>query len=433
MMTEIMNSQALESKDSDASKELKTFQLGITKEYQEFKKLAASPLVKSGLKKIFDKASQKAFEEEWKKFREVNIGRYLNRLVQKYPALAFFVSGKLKLPTSDMKFSALTTEQKVNFTALYRAINPSKMQKFFTYKEANSGANIVNNYELSQKGVRDDLNNQFRWMNLKNFGRLQTTLTSDFGLSQQEAWACIKYFKSLEKNPQFVNSFSPQEAGMKSGLAFLGAGIVLGALWYHFIANLWNPTPETTIYGGRTKIENPENIFRLLTQESAFENSGQIEKKMFVESEDDHFLLDLGKRIVNKAQSKTVTMELQWKLALQYDMGAYCEIVIDHNTGIIELTMPKPTVVVSESRSYIKNKSNELIQLKQFDNAELELQTQLKQQAVNDALHDPNFYEVAKRQTKEVLLPLFKSLKPYGVEIKDLVIKEPLTVPRPKG
>ncbi len=187
MMTEIMNSQALESKDSDASKELKTFQLGITKEYQEFKKLAASPLVKSGLKKIFDKASQKAFEEEWKKFREVNIGRYLNRLVQKYPALAFFVSGKLKLPTSDMKFSALTTEQKVNFTALYRAINPSKMQKFFTYKEANSGANIVNNYELSQKGVRDDLNNQFRWMNLKNFGRLQTTLTSDFGLSQQEA------------------------------------------------------------------------------------------------------------------------------------------------------------------------------------------------------------------------------------------------------
>lgn len=114
-------------------------------------------------------------------------------------------------------------------------------------------------------------------------------------------------------------------------------------------------------------------------------------------------------------------------------MGAYCEIVIDHNTGIIELTMPKPMVVVSESRSYIKNKSNELIQLKQFDNAELELQTQLKQQAVNDALHDPNFYEVAKRQTKEVLLPLFKSLKPYGVEIKDLVIKEPLTVPRPKG
>lgn len=32
---------------------------------------------------------------------------------------------------------------------------------------------------------------------------------------------------------------------------------------------------------------------------------------MLVESKDDHFLIDIGKRIVNKAQSKTVTMELQ--------------------------------------------------------------------------------------------------------------------------
>lgn len=255
-MGEIINSQGRESKELNSSKELNTLQLVITKEYQEFRKLAESPLVKSGLKKIFDKASRKAFEKERKKFREVNIGRYLNWLVQKHPSLAFFISGKLKLPTSDKKFSELTLEQKINFTALYRAINPSKIQKFFAYKEGNSKANIVNNYELSQKGVHTDINNQFQWMNLKNFGHLQTTLTSDFGLSKQEAWACIQYLKAIEKNPQFINIFRPQEAGLKSGLVFLGAGILLEALWYHFISNLWNPTPETSINGGTTKIEN---------------------------------------------------------------------------------------------------------------------------------------------------------------------------------
>lgn len=431
-MKEIVDLQEQESKKINLSKELKNLQLGITKEYQEFKKLAESPLVKSGLKKIFDKTSQKAFEEERKKFKEVNIGGYLNHLVQKHRGLAFFISGKLKLPTSDRRFSDLTTEQKISFTALYRAINPSKIQKFFAYKEGNSVTNIVNNYKLSQKEVYNDINSQFQWMNLKNFGRLENTLISDFWLSQKEALACIKYLKVIEKNPQFINIFKSQEANLKPGLALLGIGIVLGALWYHFIANLWNPTPESNINGGRTKIENPENILRLLTQESKFENSGQIEKKMLVESKDDHFLIDIGKRIVNKAQSKTVTMELQWKLALQYDMGAHCEIIIDHNTGIIELTMPKPTVVISESKSYIKNKSNELIQLKQFDNTELELQAQLKQKALDDALHDPNFYEVAKKQTRETLLPLFISLKPYGIEIKDLVIKEALTVSNPK-
>ena len=71
-MVEQVSSQ-FEIMENDPKKELKILQLGITKEYQEFQKLAASPLVKSGLNKIFDKISQKAFEAERKKLDNKNI------------------------------------------------------------------------------------------------------------------------------------------------------------------------------------------------------------------------------------------------------------------------------------------------------------------------------------------------------------------------
>lgn len=146
-----------------------------------------------------------------------------------YPSLAFFISGELKLPTSNTRFSELTSEQKINFTALYKALNPTKIQKFLSYKEANSVNNIINNYEISRKSIIDDLNGTFRWMNVKNFFKLQKTLISEFGLSENEALQCVKYLNCLKKNPQFGGNFN-QQADMKSGLVFLGIGMLLGAL-----------------------------------------------------------------------------------------------------------------------------------------------------------------------------------------------------------
>lgn len=91
---------------------------------------------------------------------------------------------------------------------------------------------------------------------------------------------------------------------------------------------------------------------------------------------------------------------------------------LDHATGIVHLTLPQPELIVIESKAKVLNKSNERVQLKAFDNAELELQQQLKQQAVNDALKDPAFYQKAKDQTKNQLFSLLKSLNPYGVQVR---------------
>jgi hypothetical protein len=88
-------------------------------------------------------------------------------------------------------------------------------------------------------------------------------------------------------------------------------------------------------------------------------------------------------------------------------------LVIDHGTGIAYLTVNQPDVVITEWHAEVMNKNREWVHEKNFDNAEIELQEQLKQQALDDAKNKPDFYEKAKSNTKNQLLVLFKKLKPY--------------------
>lgn len=156
---------------------------------------------------------------------------------------------------------------------------------------------------------------------------------------------------------------------------------------------------------------------------------------MFAKEENDGLLLSLGKDVINRAQSKTVQMQLTGKLALQYDLQKFCKMEIDHSTGTLHLTLPKPNLIVLESQAMVLNKSNEWIQLKEFDNAEMELQEKLKKDAINDAMNQRGFLEQAQEQTKAQLFNLMKAFKPYGVEIKKIEMHEAKTidVAYPKG
>jgi glycosylphosphatidylinositol transamidase (GPIT) subunit GPI8 len=115
-------------------------------------------------------------------------------------------------------------------------------------------------------------------------------------------------------------------------------------------------------------------------------------------------------------------MKVEGNIALQYDLQKYCKMEIDHGTGTVYLTVNQPDVVITDWHAEVMNKNREWVHEKNFDNAELELQEQLKQQALVDAKNKPDFYEKAKNNTREQLLKLFKAVKPHGVEIKDVVV-----------
>lgn len=67
------------------------------------------------------------------------------------------------------------------------------------------------------------MSSKFKWKNFSNWGKLATTLKSDFNLSDGETQQCVQYLKMIEKNPQLMKK-QTLEAG--SG-ARLGAGIII--------------------------------------------------------------------------------------------------------------------------------------------------------------------------------------------------------------
>lgn len=167
-----------------------------------------------------------------------------------------------------------------------------------------------------------------------------------------------------------------------------------------------------------------KDILRVLTQESNFNKTGNIEKKMYIESSDDNFFVDIGKRVVNTAQSKNLTMRLEGKLALQYDVKKSFTIELDHATGEATVLLPKPKVVLTDSKAFIEKNNREFIHLRQFDQAEEELRQTLMTQVIQDAEADTSFYQRAKQQSEKVFLDFFQSLKPYNVQLKKVTIKE---------
>lgn len=424
-MTELFEPKNYEKLDKDPKKALHVLKSDIFKNYEEFKKLSSSPLVKSGMNKVNEKLAREAFGQEFAKYEGKSVWEFLIRQIQKFPSLAFFLTWELKLPTRNMDFSRFSLEQKINFLALRKALTPSsKLENFLWRGDPTSPEGIIKNFHQYQKNLLEEMSSKFKWKNFSNWGKLATTLKSDFNLSDGETQQCVQYLKMIEKNPQLMKK-QTLEAG--SG-ARLGAGIiiwtVLGALGYHFISNIGTINPETNIYTGKTNIEMSKDILRVLTQESNFNKTGNIEKKMYIESSDDNFFVDIGKRVVNTAQSKNLTMRLEGKLALQYDVKKSFTIELDHATGEAIVLLPKPKVVLTDSKAFIEKNNREFIHLRQFDQAEEELRQTLMTQVIQDAEADTSFYQRAKQQSEKVFLDFFQSLKPYNVQLKKVTIKE---------
>ena len=417
-----MSERLNENYDSPKQK-LYTLEREVTKDYKEFQRLSKDNNVVKGLTKVFDKCWNEVIKDEAEKIGNLDVWAEMKDILKNHPDLWLYVSWTLKLPLSNVKFSQLNTQQKINYLAFHDAFRYRRLKQLQGHKEPTNAENIINNCNANLKKYSARIDSKFSGTNLSNLLVLESTLKNDFWLTSIEAQQVKKYLKLIKDHPEYVSWPKLQEAGFKGiaiGISYL-AVFLLWAAWMYWIDHLGD-NPETRIYGWKTEISEPEEILKLLTQESHFFKDGFIEKKMFTVDSNDSFLEQLWKEAANRLQSTRIDMKVEWKLALQYNLQTYSKLVIDHGTGIAYLTVNQPDVVITEWHAEVMNKNREWVHEKNFDNAELELQEQLKQQALDDAKNKPDFYEKAQSNTKNQLLVLFKKLKPYWVDIKDVVV-----------
>ena len=393
-----------------------------TKDYKNFEVLSKNQTLKKWLEKIYNNICSVTFSEERKQFETLNVWWTIQEILNKYPDLAIYISWDLWLSLKEQKFSKLSTKQKFNFTALYEAVNWNGL---FDKKEPSS-SNIYDRVKRNITSNTEKINNKFKRKNVSNFLQLEKTLQEDFWLTINESKKVKEYLEIIKKHPEFVWNMKIIEAWNTWWYIVVAVlALALWALWMHYIDNLWRIDPETAKEVWDVVIEEPEAILWLLTQKFGFTVGGSIEKKLFTESEENTLIewwKNLIKRGINLFETKELTMEMVWDLALKYDLD-WSSLSVNHTTWEVVLKVKKPDIIVVDSKAQITNSNGEVFEMQAFRNAVMELEDNLKKKAIQEAKNNPKFYEVAKQQTEHDLEELFKEIHPYWIDVTSVRVE----------
>lgn len=405
-----------------------------TRDYEKFQILSKNLELKKGLTKLYDVSCERVFWEEWKKFESMNISSEINDVLKKYPDLWLKIMWDLNLPLWESKFSSLTTQQKYNYSILYDAI----YWKNILYKKSPSSADIYSRIKNLDAKYVDKINGNFKLKNASNLLQLEKTLKEDFKLTPSESWKVKEYLEMIKKHPEFVNDYRFLEAWIWSWwwmLIWLVTWLLLWAIWMHYIDNIWKINPETTKTVWETVIEEPEAILYLLTQKFPFSTSGSIKKKMFTETENPNWIIEMWKNLlkrgINLFETKELNMEMVWDLALKYDLDG-SSLSVSHSTWEVVLKVKKPDVILIDSNANVTYSNGEVVELDAFRNAEMELENDLKKKVIKEAKNNPRFYDVARQQTEADLKELFIEIQPYWIKVTSVKVEyiDSLAVPR---
>ena len=405
----------------ESSKEEEWFlqMIGLDKKknLEKFQELSKDKDVENGFNKVLDKCSNEVFKDEWEKFNKINISKTLENIIKNDPRLILYINSELKLPFWKSQFSELTTEEKINFSALYEAIyNQHKIQSKDPTVRC---SNILQN---NQNKIKNKLN----LMNISNRWILKNTLTKDFWLTENEAKKLQDYLTIISKHPEFINQNQYIKAGIWKFWRWLIIWLVwwiLSTLWVMYVKDLFKPNPETTTNLWNTVIDDPKAILQILTQSLDFTTSGKIEKSLFTVNEDDGFVFRWLKELANFFETKEIEMTMDWTLALRYDMD-WAKINIDHYTWETTIYIKHPDFVILNAKPTITWQNWAVIEdiFNEFHNTSIELEEILKQKAIQKAKNDPRYYEEAKQQTEKDVKDLFMSIKPHWINITSVKV-----------
>lgn len=407
---------------------------------KKFESLSKDPSLINWLKKVSNKCCEKAFSEQWEHFEKLNVWKTIENILKKYPNLWFEISWNLWLPLSERNFSKLSLQQKLNFTALHSAI----FWKNVFYKNNPSSQDIINRIRQNNKANFNKINRQFERKNIKNLLDLEDTL-KDFGLTSAEIWKVKEYLLLIKKHPELAWAWIdytavPNKAWDTTAYLIISAlalilWAVLWALWKHYIDNIWKVEIEkATRIDGVTRIENPEAVLKLVTREANFRTVPW--RKVLTPKTDDDLFFQITRKVpllgpwleekYKDAQTREITMELEWRVAMQFDLKKWSQIDIDVKNWkwIVYVQLPYPDIITTKTAAKVKEVDRELVHIKEYEQAQEELRQELEQKAINDAKNNPEFYKEWEIDVANQLYGLLSTVyKPTWLKVSEVHVR----------
>jgi hypothetical protein len=81
---------------------------------------------------------------------------------------------------SNIKFSQLNTQQKINYLAFHDAFRYRRLKQLQGHKEPTNAENIINNCNANLKAYQAKIDREFSGENLSNLLALEKTLKNEY-------------------------------------------------------------------------------------------------------------------------------------------------------------------------------------------------------------------------------------------------------------
>lgn len=433
------NPEVSENMETPETKhELKNLELNIlsnSKDRKNFEALSKDPVLKKWLNKILNKGLDYKFESI-KETSNEKVDYYIWRMIEKHPELISFIGWELNLPVkiwennNKTKFSQLSIEQKLKFTALVNVYrnNAINFDKIDTSK-------IIEKYreylENLLKEATSRLNTTMK--NNKNvfwYVKGKEVLKNAYWLTELEIDKMLEYIELVQNHPEYISwsnwlyEFSPQLASTWKWIVFWILIWLALAAWgyftYKYISNLFKlDKPETRVYWDHTEITNFEEVFKLMSaQVETSSNRREFEEEGIWHFDESTWwwaiwgvkwvwnkLID----VANSVQSRKLDLEVKTEMGYLFDIKtAKCYVEVKNWKWIFHVRVKKPEVKITNTEAKIHKSSRERINMDKFDDFELRAVETLKKEAIDEAKKPENIQK-AKESLRKDMLSVFSN------------------------
>lgn len=386
----------------------------------EFAKLSNSPEVKRSLEKVLYGCANKSLRKDRDMLNKQDISSICGNIIKQYPSLRLDLSIKFWLNISEKNFSNLSIDKKIILIGLYRTYTkkPNGSKWFLnTFNGINTSINSDINKAISINFNLMQLKNGVNSMFLEKQEAFKHTL-KDLGVDEKDIPKFKTYLDMLKKHPKMV-----QEAWFGTWLIIgLIIWVLLTWAWVYIYNDLTKPNTHTEINTNEWKIENIQEVLKLLLVEADFTKTGTIKKEQFTIDPEGNPIFNIGKEVVNKLQSSEITMEVKGVLGLKYDFSN-----VENKTKItrspdgteylkvdIYIKNP-PEVVILNSTTTVLKKNRERVQLDSFNQIEQEVKTKIETEQIAEAMRPWGFYDNVYPKSMSTLINTLEAL--FGVWI----------------
>lgn len=386
-------------------------------------------LVNSATEKVMDwclknpKLSKYLVNQEV--FRNKNISVYLDNLVKKNPELWSFIYVDLWLNSARKpKYEQLSSPEKIKLLALDNLLN-NKVSTFFSSYTNKAGTIDVtlfkNSYKEQMKWFVSNLTIDFKLNQLSNLWDITKTLKNDYKLTDKEASVYVSYLENLKNQSNNV-----QEAWLWWYAFVAVLSMIVWAMGMKYYYDFTHPESQTIIQSGRVEIWDPKTIAKLLSVEAPFKTTWTLKKELYKINDDDNAILKALKKSANIPQSHEITMEVDGKYAVEFDLDR-STFEYDYTTKKIYAHLKSPKILITDFNPKIIKKNWEIFEMSTFDWVQTELMNTLKENVVKEGKNRTDILNKAKINTANTLrwlytLPL--SLWKFDVSWVEVIIDD---------